>query len=133
MNTYTSKSIAEKTQISIPTLRYYEQIGLLDPVKRAANRHRRYSDDDVNRIHFLKRLRATGMSIREMLVYVDLFRAGDATLIERLHILEAYRREVQTQIDALADTLAFLDTKIVRYRHQIQDMEGTPQKLAASA
>ncbi|MDX2075979.1 MAG: MerR family transcriptional regulator [bacterium] len=122
MNTYTSKEISEKTAISIPTLRYYEQIGLLDRVDRAMNGHRRYSDDDVRRIDFLKRLRATGMSISEMHQYVELYRAGDSTLSERLVILEAHRRAIQAQIDILADTVTFLDMKIARYRQQQQHL-----------
>ena len=123
MNIYTSKEISEKTAISIPTLRYYEQIGLLDRVERAINGHRRYSDDDVRRIDFLKRLRATGMSISEMHHYVELYRAGDSTLSERLVILEAHRRAIQAQMDTLADTVTFLDMKIARYRQQQHDIE----------
>lgn len=118
MKPLTSKAISELTDISIPTLRYYEQIGLLDRVERAANGHRRYSEDDLRRIDFLKRLRATGMSINEMKYYVDLYRAGDSTLAERREILEAHRQSVKEQIDTLAETLAFLDMKITRYRQE---------------
>lgn len=117
---YTTKTISEMTDVSIPTLRYYEQIGLLDPVSRADNGHRRYSDADLRRIDFLKRLRATGMSISEMQYYVDLYREGDATTSERREILEVHRSVVQAQIDALQETVALLDTKIARYRHQEQ-------------
>lgn len=42
MQTYTTSEIAARTGVSIPTLRYYERIGVLDPVARASNGHRRY-------------------------------------------------------------------------------------------
>ena len=118
MNPLTSKAISEQTGVSIPTLSYYEQIGLLDRVERATNRHRRYTANDLRRIDFLKRLRATGMSISQMQYYVDLYREGDTTSAERLRILETHRLAVQAQMDALSETLAFLDVKIVRYRQE---------------
>lgn len=115
---FTTSQIAALTGISIPTLRYYERIGLLDPVPRAANGHRRYTEADRRRLDFLQRLRATGMSIRAMQDYVALFRAGDHTASRRREMLEVHRAIVQAQIDALLDTLALLDTKIEGYRLQ---------------
>ncbi|MEL6148556.1 MAG: MerR family transcriptional regulator [Chloroflexota bacterium] len=121
-NTYTTGEMSEKTGVSIPTLRYYEDIGLLDPVTRAANGHRRYDDKDLLRIEFLKRLRATGMSIADMQYYVDLFRAGDDTLTERVDMLTAHKQRVQEQIDALLATRDFLDMKIERYNRQLAEL-----------
>lgn len=112
---YTTKEISELTDLPIPTLRYYEQIGLLDPVERLENGHRRYGERDVLRINFLKRVRATGMSITEMQYYVDLYRQGDSTLRERREILQAHRQAILDQIDTLNETVDFLDMKIERY------------------
>lgn len=52
--------------LSVHTLRYYERIGLIRPVPRRGNGHRRYRADDMGWIAFLVRLRATGMSVEEM-------------------------------------------------------------------
>lgn len=113
---YTTKEISEKTGVSIHTLRYYEQIGLLDPVERAANGHRRYTDADVRRLDFLKRLKGTGMSINEMVHYVTLFREGEATVTERRIILEEHRAQVEAQVAMLQETLRLLDSKIEHYQ-----------------
>ena len=48
--TYTIQQMAEQTGLTRYTLRYYEDIGLLDSVARASNGHRRYSEADLNRI-----------------------------------------------------------------------------------
>ncbi len=53
MQAYTTSEIAALTGVSIPTLRHYERIGLLDPVARASNGHRRYSAADLRRLDFL--------------------------------------------------------------------------------
>lgn len=116
----TIAKMAEQTGVSAHTLRYYEKIGLLDPVERAANGHRIYGERDILRVNFLKRVRATGMTIQQMLHYVELFRQGDTTIIERRRILEAHRAAIQAQMQELEDTCALLDHKIDNYHQQEQ-------------
>jgi len=61
--TYTIQEVSAITHLPSSTLRYYEEMGLLEPVERAANGHRRYTDADLMRISFVTKLRRTGMSI----------------------------------------------------------------------
>lgn len=121
---FTPQQMVEMTDVSIHTLRYYEKIGLLDPVERADSGHRRYTEADLTRMNFLKRLRATGMPITQMQHYVDLFREGDHTAVERRLMLEQHRREVLAQMDALQETLDLLETKIERYLHAERTANG---------
>ena len=115
---YTSQEIVKRTGVSIHTLRYYEHIGLLDHVDRLENGHRRYGDIDLKRLAFLKRLKATGMSLSDMLAYVRLFRQGDETIAERQRMLKEHRLKVLAQIDEHYQTVALLDAKIENYQHQ---------------
>ena len=78
------QEVAARTHLGIHTLRYYEQIGLITPIHRAGNGHRAYSEDDVYRLIFVTRLRATGMPIAEIKRYTDLAAQGDATVAGRL-------------------------------------------------
>lgn len=114
---YTPAEFASITGMSIPTLHYYERIGLLDKIERLDNGHRRYGEADLRRVDFLKRLRATGMQIREMQYYVDLFRAGESTITERRIMLEVHRDRVLAQMADLQSTVDLLDLKIARYRN----------------
>ena len=43
----TIQQAADQTGLSLHTLRYYERIGLIPPIRRAPNGHRRYSEQDV--------------------------------------------------------------------------------------
>jgi DNA-binding transcriptional MerR regulator len=115
---YTPQELVELVGISLDTLRYYERIGLIDPVPRSRSGHRRYRTADVTRLHFLKKLKATGMSLHEMAHYVDLFRQGDSTIGERRHILEIHRANVLAQLQVLHDTIELLNTKISNYQQQ---------------
>src|SRR5579883_1516369 len=91
------QQMAQVTGLSAHTLRYYERAGLmLERVKRdEGNGYRSYSQEDVAWIEFLKRLRATGMPIREMRRYTKLVRLGGQTMPERLQLLKQHQRQVE--------------------------------------
>ena len=118
--TYTIQQMAEQTGLTRYTLRYYEDIGLLDSVARASNGHRRYSEADLNRILMLMRLRKTNMSLEDMKHFIALYRAGSATATERREMLEAHRRVVTEQIEELREIRRFIDYKIGLYTEEEQ-------------
>mgnify|MGYP005837680487 CR=1 FL=1 len=107
----TIQEVAAATGLSVYTLRYYERIGLIHPINRADNTHRRYTTDDVGWIDFLNKLRSTGMSIQQMQRYAELQRMGDDTLPERLEMLKALKMEAEARI---AEVEAHLD--VIRYK-----------------
>ena len=112
----TIQDVAARTGLSSHTLRYYERIGLIQPVERADSGHRRYSEHDVGWIEFLKKLRATGMPIREMKQYADLMLQGDHTAGARRRILEQHGERMRAQIDELNDCLSCIEWKIAHYK-----------------
>jgi DNA-binding transcriptional MerR regulator len=110
--------VAELTGLTAHTLRWYERIGLLDPVDRTHAGRRRYSDADLARLGFLGKLRLTGMSVADMLRYIELVREGPDTMDARRELLVAHRTEVRERIADLHATLAVLDYKIDLYSAQ---------------
>ena len=123
----TIQEAAEVTDLSVHTLRYYERIGLLMPVGRAANGHRRYSQQDINLIRALNKWRKTGMPLVDIQRYVQLVQSGETTAAERRAILEAHRETVVSQIEELQSTLALIDYKIQNYT----DIEKLQEKVLA--
>lgn len=116
----TIQQAAHATGLTVHTLRYYERIGLLLPVDRAANGHRRYSPAQINLINLLNRWRKTGMSLSDIKRYVQLIQRGDSTAAERRAMLEAHRTQVQQQIDDLQATLDTINFKIQNY-HLVEE------------
>lgn len=57
---------AEKTGLSVDTLRYYERIGLLPPPARDSGGRRLYREQDVARLQFIQRAQAVGFSLEEI-------------------------------------------------------------------
>lgn len=120
MNTeMTIQSMAERCGLTAHTLRYYERIGLIRPILRAGNGHRRYSTEDEAWIAFLNRLRATGMPLRQMQRYAELRAQGDATAAARRKILEDHRENVAAKIKTLQDCHELLTYKIANY-HELE-------------
>ncbi len=107
--------VAQRTGISIDTLRYYERAGLLFDVARLANGHRRYRAWHVRWVAFLTRLRAADMPIATLRRYAVLVRAGDETRDQRMAVLEAHRDDVRAKIDALTTHLEAIERKIRMY------------------
>jgi DNA-binding transcriptional MerR regulator len=98
------------------TLRYYERVGLIQPVGRARNGHRRYSETDEAWLNFLHCMRSTNMSIREMQRYAELRERGDATSEERRKLLEDHQTGIAEKIAELQKAHALLTHKIANYK-----------------
>jgi len=119
----TIQEVAQATGLSAHTLRYYERVGLIHPIDREQNSHRRYTSDDVGWIDFLTKLRATGMSIKDMQRYAELQRRGDETLPERVEMLESLRDRVEAHMDELNEHLKLIYYKIELYQKIVTEKE----------
>jgi DNA-binding transcriptional MerR regulator len=106
---------AERSGLTAHTLRYYERIGLIHPVGRGQNGHRRYGRDDIEWLEFLIKLRTTDMPIRQMVEYAELVREGPQTASRRRAMLEAHREALRERIAELEETAAVIDRKIETY------------------
>jgi len=106
---------AERVGLSPHTLRWYEQEGLVQPVGRDSAGRRRYTQQDVDWLVLLTRLRRTGMPVRDMRRYAELARQGDATIGARRQLFEQHRDRVLSRISALEEDLKVLNFKIDLY------------------
>ncbi|MDJ0769312.1 MAG: MerR family transcriptional regulator [Ilumatobacter sp.] len=121
----TPAEMAERTGVSIDTLRYYEREGLINHVARADSGHRRYSADDVLWVEVLRCLRETGMTIEQLRHYCELGEQGEQTRPERLQLLLDHRARVERQMADLRDALALIDHKIGFYSDQLDESEAS--------
>jgi DNA-binding transcriptional MerR regulator len=119
----TIQEVSEATGLSTHALRYYERIGLIHPIEREENTRRLYTEDDIGWIDFLLKLRATGMSIKEMQKYAELQRQGDVTLPERVEMLKSLRDNVDARMSELNEHLKLICYKIEFYGQMITEKE----------
>ena len=119
----TIQQAVKATGLTAHTLRYYERIGLIHPIDREQNTRRCYTSDDIGWIDFLTKLRATGMSIRDMQKYAQLQRQGEETLPQRVEMLKALRDQVEQRIDELNEHLKLVYYKIDLYEKIVSEKE----------
>jgi DNA-binding transcriptional MerR regulator len=108
--------VADRTGLSIHTLRFYEREGLLaTPVHRGAGGRRLYSEWDLEWLEVCVRLRASGMPLTTIRRYAALVREGTGNEEERLSLLRQHRQHVTGQIAALTGCLDLITFKIRLY------------------
>lgn len=112
---YTPGEIAERFDLTLDTLRYYEKAGLLRRVDRAPSGHRRYRTDDVELLHLIRCLRDTDMPIARLREFAELVRSGEHTIPERLEVLQEHKNRLDARIAELVDRQGAIEHKIDYY------------------
>jgi DNA-binding transcriptional MerR regulator len=74
--------LAARTGTSAPTIRYYEQIGLLRKAARQGGGHRVYSRDDVEQLTFIRRCREFGFSIDQVRTLVSIAHDANSSCMD---------------------------------------------------
>jgi DNA-binding transcriptional MerR regulator len=116
--TYRIGELAAKLGLTERTIRYYEERGLLDSIKRLDGGQRVYTDDDVRRLKFIQKLKVLGLSLAEMQELEELYgrhRTNSRVLPRLIELLDAH---LATTSDRLAE-LAALRDEIRSYREHV--------------
>ena len=100
--------VAEKTGLPSKTIRYYEDIGLIHPI-RGANGYRAFSPEDVHKLAFLSRARSLGFSIEDCRALLQLY---------------------EDRSRASADVRRVAEEHLVRIEHKIKELEGLRSTLS---
>lgn len=126
--TFTSiGEIAQKLEMSQRTIRYYEEIGLLNSIKRVEGGRRIYTDADLRRLKLIKRLKIMGMTLSEMqeLEAMWTIEKSNDKVLGRL--LELMGNQLQRLEDRIAD-LNILRNEIIEYQNRIKSKIGKPRE-----
>lgn len=108
---YSIGQAAENLGLAPSALRYYDRENLLPGLERSPGGTRKFTEDDLEWVSYIERLKKSGMPIKEIKRYVALFEQGDATIAERREIVEARRAEVERQLEDLKTTLDYITYK----------------------
>jgi DNA-binding transcriptional MerR regulator len=106
--------VARRSGVSAKTLRYYEDIGLVDPPDRHPSGYRDYSDDVLDRLAFIRSAQAVGLSLGEIRGVIALRDDGQAPCGHVLDLLRARSRDVARTIAELRLLKAELERLVER-------------------
>lgn len=100
---------ASLSGLGAKTIRYYEQIGLIEPARRASNGYRQYDDRSIDELQFLARARDVGFDLDECRQLLELHRdSGRQSRHARVLVVEK-SRQLQLRIDRLLAMRQVLD------------------------
>ena len=118
---YSIKEAAALTGLPASTLRYYEQIGIIAPIRRGASSgHRAYDEDDLDQLMWISCLSATGMSVGDMRQYMANNRLGVEAAPDQQRLLREQGRRLAAEASALELRQRYVDLKI-DYWQAVQD------------
>ncbi len=125
--------VCARTGLSARTVRYYEEQGLLPGVRRKSGGRRVYGADELERLRFIQRLKALGLSLAEIrgLNDVHAIEGGTGPMLQRLDQVLAYHLG---ELDARIAELGRLRDEIGKYRDHIASrVEALGSDAAASS
>ena len=116
---YSIGRAAKKVGVTAHTLRYYEKEGLLPFVERTPSGLRCFKDSDFEWLSVISCLKSTGMSIKDIKVFIDWCMEGDSSLEKRLEMFRRQKELVQSQIDELQKYMDKIDHTIWYYETSV--------------
>ena len=115
---YRIGELASRVGLTERTIRYYEELGLLESVKRLDGGVRVYADDDVRRLRYIRKLKTLGLSLQEMLELEQMYqghRSNRAVLPRLMELLDAHLETLNERMSELGT----LRDEIRSYREHV--------------
>jgi Hg(II)-responsive transcriptional regulator len=108
ITTFTVGQLADRAEVNLATVRYYERRGLIPEPPRRPSGYRSYAEEDVRRIRFIKRAQDLGFSLREIQELLDLRVEPNPTCADIRPQVEAKLTQIAAKIKALQQMQAHL-------------------------
>lgn len=93
--------LASRSGTNPPTIRYYEEIGLIRPADRGSNGRRTYGEADLKRLTFIRRCRQFGFPIEQVRGLVDLLDNADRSCLDARDLARDQLIAVRGKLDEL--------------------------------
>lgn len=133
-HTYTIKEVSSLTGLPSSTLRYYESIGIVEPISRgSSSKHRVYTENDLGVLDAIACLSATGMSIQSMRAYMQNRNRGAEGADEQVELLTSQRRYLAAEAKLLKVRQQYVELKIDYWNAVAAGDESKAQEIGAQA
>lgn len=119
MVNFSISEISKRTGISAKTIRYYEDLGLVNP-QRAENGYRNYNNEDEHQLLFVKRAKALGLTLKEIAIILQSISGGNCknAKTQTVELIEDKLSEIDKQIAELTALKNYL-------REQLDNIAST--------
>ncbi|CAJ1191487.1 transcriptional regulator [Companilactobacillus crustorum] len=121
MITYSIGEVAEKFNLSLPTIRYYDKEGLIPNLRKNDAGVRRFTQENLGSLQMIECLKNAGMPIRDIKQFMQWTLEGNASLEKRYKMFQELRVNVLKQMEAMQNTLNTIDFKCKYYGQATSD------------
>lgn len=114
MNRYSISQISKKLDISKDTLRYYDKIKLISPL-RSENQYRYYTEDDLMNLIYIQVMKFAGFSLDDIKRVIENKNNIDHTsdcMVDTIRLLEEKKEQTIVQIEVLQKILELISISI---------------------
>ena len=118
---YTVKEVAQMMKISVHTIRYYDNEGLIPFVSRTQSNARMFSEYDLSWIRTVHCLRATNLSINDIKKYIELCLKGNKTIPQRAKIIFNQEKNLKEHLKQLQEQMKVLQIKKKYYTNLLKN------------
>ncbi|RXJ04004.1 MerR family DNA-binding transcriptional regulator [Anaerobacillus alkaliphilus] len=125
METYTIRELATKFKVTTRTIRYYEELGILDP-QRLQSKARLFTKKDETRLRLILRGKKFGFSleeIKEMITLFDEDRTGKKQLEKTMDFGEKKIADLKIHIEELTELKEEMENLLVDYKSKLEELE----------
>ena len=124
---YSISEVAKKMNVPISTLRYYDNMGLLQKLKKNKAGNRVFTEEDIEMIRVIQYLKKSGMQLIEIKEFMNWCQEGDSTIEKRLNLFKKQKENVLLEIARLQETLNLIEYKEWYYTQAFN--EGTEKHV----
>jgi DNA-binding transcriptional MerR regulator len=117
--------LASRAGLEVPTIRYYETLGLITPAARSPSGYRQYAPGDLHRLAFIKHNQALGFTLRE----IGLLTPLHSIVTQLAFVTPGGSRELHSIVTMLEDKQKDIDGKIAALRKLRRELTGAIKKL----
>ena len=116
--------------LTASTLRYYEQIGIIDPIARdPSSGHRAYTDEDIQSLVTISCLSATGMPLEAMREYLKNRFDGTEGARRQMELLDAQTLRLAAKAESIRMQQAYVSLKTLYWRAVAEGHGDEAQRL----
>jgi DNA-binding transcriptional MerR regulator len=109
--------LARRSGVKVPTIRYYEEIGLLPSPPRTTGNQRRYGQQELERLNFIRHSRDLGFKVEDIRQLLDMTAAPQASCHQADSIAQNHLAEMDRRIASLTSLRAELARMIDECGH----------------
>lgn len=133
-STYSISDVSKLCGLPDSTLRYYETIGISNPISRdTSSKQRVYSEDDLNLFTSIACLNATGMSLENMRKYLSNHYGGATTAPTEISLLEEQKKILNKEAKFLKIRQQYIDLKIAYWQAVMDGNANKAKRIGGEA